>query len=108
MAGRGREGVHSFRPLDTKSAPPRSWGRARAFGAHGPIRTADTRFRRAVLYPLSYEGESVASSLTGKNIPQMGTGDAGNFRLLDFCAKRSHEATAPPGGGACFDFFVKI
>ena len=25
-------------------------------GALGPIRTADTRFRRAVLYPLSYEG----------------------------------------------------
>ena len=25
-------------------------------GAPGPIRTADTRFRRAVLYPLSYEG----------------------------------------------------
>ena len=28
-------------------------------GAPGPIRTADTRFRRAVLYPLSYEGKSV-------------------------------------------------
>ena len=25
-------------------------------GALGQIRTADTRFRRAVLYPLSYEG----------------------------------------------------
>ncbi len=25
-------------------------------GAPGPIRTADTRFRRAVLCPLSYEG----------------------------------------------------
>ena len=25
-------------------------------GAPEPIRTADTRFRRAVLYPLSYEG----------------------------------------------------
>ena len=25
-------------------------------GAPGPIRTADTRFRRAVLYPLSYGG----------------------------------------------------
>ena len=31
-------------------------------GAPGPIRTADTRFRRAVLYPLSYGGaqESIA------------------------------------------------
>ena len=26
-------------------------------GAPGRIRTADTRFRRAVLYPLSYEGK---------------------------------------------------
>ena len=26
------------------------------FGAPGRIRTCDTRFRRAVLYPLSYEG----------------------------------------------------
>ena len=25
-------------------------------GAPGPIRTVDTRFRRAVLYPLSYGG----------------------------------------------------
>ena len=25
-------------------------------GAHGAIRTRDTRFRRAVLYPLSYVG----------------------------------------------------
>lgn len=33
----------------------------RAFGLHGApgqIRTADTRFRRAVLYPLSYGGEA--------------------------------------------------
>ena len=28
-------------------------------GAPGKIRTCDTRFRRAVLYPLSYEGEWV-------------------------------------------------
>ena len=28
----------------------------RKCGALGQIRTADTRFRRAVLYPLSYEG----------------------------------------------------
>ena len=27
-----------------------------SYGAPGPIRTADTRFRRAVLYPLSYGG----------------------------------------------------
>ena len=27
-----------------------------SLGAPGQIRTADTRFRRAVLYPLSYEG----------------------------------------------------
>ncbi len=26
-------------------------------GASGAIRTHDTRFRRAVLYPLSYEGK---------------------------------------------------
>ena len=31
-------------------------------GALGQIRTADTRFRRAVLYPLSYEGGVVAVS----------------------------------------------
>ena len=28
-------------------------------GAPGQIRTADTRFRRAVLYPLSYGGQVV-------------------------------------------------
>ncbi len=27
--------------------------------AHGAIRTRDTRFRRAVLYPLSYVGRAV-------------------------------------------------
>jgi hypothetical protein len=32
-------------------------------GALGQIRTADTRFRRAVLYPLSYEG----GGLTGRH-----------------------------------------
>ena len=34
-------------------------------GAPGRIRTCDTGFRRAVLYPLSYEGVT-RSELTGK------------------------------------------
>ena len=34
-------------------------------GAPGRIRTCDTGFRRAVLYPLSYEGLS-GSQLTGR------------------------------------------
>ena len=34
-------------------------------GAPGRIRTCDTRFRRAVLYPLSYEGGTwLASALS--------------------------------------------
>ena len=31
-------------------------------GAHGAIRTRDTRFRRAVLYPLSYVGLAPVTS----------------------------------------------
>ena len=45
-----------IRPLDQKSPAP-WWYRARyCSGAPGRIRTVDTRFRRAVLYPLSYGG----------------------------------------------------
>ena len=33
--------------------------------ALGQIRTADTRFRRAVLYPLSYEGGGSKRTLKG-------------------------------------------
>ncbi len=45
-----------IRPLDQKSPAP-WWYRARQIsGAPGRIRTVDTRFRRAVLYPLSYGG----------------------------------------------------
>ena len=32
-------------------------------GAPGRIRTCDTRFRRAVLYPLSYEGGGVTNEV---------------------------------------------
>ena len=38
-------------------------------GAPGPIRTADTRFRRAVLYPLSYEGMERYSSTEYRSVP---------------------------------------
>src|ERR1700739_1736439 len=38
--------------------------------APGRIRTCDTGFRRAVLYPLSYEGQS-ASQLTGQGSAQL-------------------------------------
>ena len=42
-------------------------------GAPGRIRTCDTRFRRAVLYPLSYEGEPgrdrAIQSLTRRHSP---------------------------------------
>ena len=38
-------------------------------GAPGPIRTADTRFRRAVLYPLSYEGMERYSSTECRSVP---------------------------------------
>jgi hypothetical protein len=38
--------------------------------ALGQIRTADTRFRRAVLYPLSYEGGASA------RVPECGVGSA--------------------------------
>ncbi|CAD5960840.1 protein of unknown function [Streptomyces sp. KY75] len=34
--------------------------------APGRIRTCDTRFRRAVLYPLSYEGRLTADSLADR------------------------------------------
>jgi hypothetical protein len=34
------------------------------FGALGRIRTCDTRFRRAVLYPLSYEGRKPSLQVT--------------------------------------------
>ena len=44
MAGKEKQ-------VDSLRRPP-----ARNSGAPGPIRTADTRFRRAVLYPLSYGG----------------------------------------------------
>ena len=44
----------------------RAWP-ARMRGAPGPIRTADTRFRKPVLYPLSYEGvrEDILPSKNG-------------------------------------------
>ena len=55
--------------------PPGEWAAwkrlpANAGGAPGRIRTCDTRFRRAVLYPLSYEGgawlePSLETSLQG-------------------------------------------
>ena len=42
---------------DEKTVPDEIVGHRFAFhGAPGWIRTNDTRFRRAVLYPLSYEG----------------------------------------------------
>ena len=34
-------------------------------GAPGRIRTCDTRFRRAVLYPLSYEGGTAPAIVSG-------------------------------------------
>lgn len=40
-------------------------------GAPGRIRTCDTRFRRAVLYPLSYEGGVVAVEATGVSVPDL-------------------------------------
>ncbi len=44
----------SDRPIERNHAkPPMSCGNN---GAPGRIRTCDTGFRRAVLYPLSYEG----------------------------------------------------
>lgn len=39
--------------------------------APGRIRTCDTRFRRAVLYPLSYEGAVVAVKATGVSVPDL-------------------------------------
>ena len=51
-----RASTARIRPLDQKSPAP-WWYRARQIsGAPGRIRTVDTRFRRAVLYPLSYGG----------------------------------------------------
>ncbi len=38
---------------------PSAAGSLAGGGAHGAIRTRDTRFRRAVLYPLSYVGGDV-------------------------------------------------
>ncbi len=47
----GRNNVQ-YKTVDTATSV------AHVFGALGRIRTCDTRFRRAVLYPLSYEGWS--------------------------------------------------
>jgi hypothetical protein len=41
--------------------------------ALGQIRTADTRFRRAVLYPLSYEGGERSRSWSRNTAPEHGT-----------------------------------
>src|SRR5262245_7194558 len=38
--------------------------RSRGVGAPGRIRTCDTRFRRAVLYPLSYEGAELSDGVS--------------------------------------------
>ncbi len=38
-------------------------------GAPGRIRTCDTRFRRAVLYPLSYGGGETALRMTWRKAP---------------------------------------
>jgi hypothetical protein len=40
--------------------------------ALGQIRTADTRFRRAVLYPLSYEGGGLTTATTVEDVPEEG------------------------------------
>ncbi len=45
-------------------------GTARWWSAPGRIRTCDTGFRRAVLYPLSYEGGGGANSV--RSVPQLG------------------------------------
>ena len=45
-----------IRPLDQKSPAPLRYRARSISGAPGRIRTVDTRFRRAVLYPLSYGG----------------------------------------------------
>jgi hypothetical protein len=53
---------------------PSAWAEAtQLWSAPGRIRTCDTGFRRAVLYPLSYEGRS-ARSLPGRQAasPQLG------------------------------------
>lgn len=54
----------SGRSIGTDRQPRRIIGErtspgAKVTGAPGQIRTADTRFRRAVLYPLSYGGQVV-------------------------------------------------
>ena len=41
-------------------------------GAPGRIRTADTRFRRAVLYPLSYEGAESNSTTPRAKYQRLG------------------------------------
>jgi hypothetical protein len=48
-------------------------------GAPGRIRTCDTGFRRAVLYPLSYEGDGV-SLPGGPPIDRLAAGRSPQFR----------------------------
>ena len=56
----------SGRPPQHKSSPETTRPLGCYFsGAPGAIRTHDTRFRRAVLYPLSYEGKSDTSRAWG-------------------------------------------
>src|SRR5690606_1725120 len=63
--------------VDVKGPGPRSV-RGLLAGAPGRIRTCDTRFRRAVLYPLSYEGiraacvGPVVRGTTGVRVPDRG------------------------------------
>jgi integrase len=45
--------------------PESHWYRKQSHSAPGRIRTCDTRFRRAVLYPLSYEGEAASAPHEG-------------------------------------------
>ena len=66
MAGLGDEGTRRpERSAHKKAGQRHTWPlTCENSGAPGPIRTADTRFRRAVLYPLSYEGMD-SNSITG-------------------------------------------
>ena len=61
-------------------------------GAPGAIRTRDTRFRRAVLYPLSYGGGYVAG--------RAGTrASASELLFYATCSTSSRRARAPPHRG---------
>ena len=50
--------METLPPLEIPAAPDRC-GHLFAVGALGWNRTSDTRFRKPVLYPLSYEGKSL-------------------------------------------------